>query len=141
MKKNHSSKLIISALHVLDLSSFWPLKWLKITNTIIEFVVFNIGLILYIKIEKKIKKYTGWNKCMGDNINGYAKWSSRKLLDNSFVSSPTIGSQCEQAKLCWYFNRRSHCLIIIRGEPNRDYKEPNPNSNILSLVFVSYNRI
>ena len=26
-----------------------------------------------------------------------------------------------------------------RGEPNRGYKEPNPN--ILSLVFVSYNRI
>ena len=30
---------------------------------------------------------------------------------------------------------------MIRGEPNRDYKEPNPNPNILSLVFVSYNRI
>ena len=28
-----------------------------------------------------------------------------------------------------------------RGEPNRGYKEPNPNPNILSLVLVSYNRI
>ena len=28
-----------------------------------------------------------------------------------------------------------------RGEPNRGYKQTNPNSNILSLVFVSHNRI
>ena len=28
-----------------------------------------------------------------------------------------------------------------RGEPNRAYKEPNLNPNILSLVYVSYNRI
>ena len=30
-------------------------------------------------------------------------------------------------------------MDFFRGEPNRGYKEPNPN--ILSLVFVSYNRI
>ena len=30
---------------------------------------------------------------------------------------------------------------ISRGEPKRGYKEPNPNQNILSLVFVSYNQI
>ena len=28
-----------------------------------------------------------------------------------------------------------------RREPNRGYKESNPNPNILSLIFVSYNRI
>ena len=57
-------------------------------------------------------KFTGWNKCMGDNINGWAKLSLRKLLDSSFVSSPTMGSQCDQAKMCWGFNGRPHCLLI-----------------------------
>ena len=27
-----------------------------------------------------------------------------------------------------------------RGQPNRGYKKPNPNPNILSTIFGSYNR-
>ena len=28
-----------------------------------------------------------------------------------------------------------------RGQPNRSYKKPNPNPNISSMIFGSYNRI
>ena len=43
-----------------------------------------------------------------------------------------------------------YCLILLdinvslvskyRGQPNRGYKKPNPNPNILSTIFGSYNR-
>ena len=29
----------------------------------------------------------------------------------------------------------------VRGQPNRGYKKPNPNPNISSMIFGSYNRI
>ena len=64
-------------------------------------------------------KFTGWNKCMGDNINGWAKLSLSKLLDSSFVSSPTMGSRCDQAKMCWGFNGRPHCLLITHKKGDR----------------------
>ena len=31
-------------------------------------------------------------------------------------------------------------LDLGRGQPNRGYKKPNPNPNILSTIFGSYNR-
>ena len=30
--------------------------------------------------------------------------------------------------------------ILCRGQPNRGYKKPNPNPNISSMIFGSYNR-
>ena len=55
----------------------------------------------------------------------------REQMNHTCSSVSTIS--CRQNKADLYVNHR--------GEPNRGYKEPNPNPNILSLVFVSYNRI
>ena len=40
----------------------------------------------------------------------------------------------------WIFSRNIPTLATHRGQPNRGYKKPNPNPNILSTIFGSYNR-
>ena len=62
----------------------------KSNYTIKELELFSIGITLYIKIEAKC---TGWNKYMGDNFNGWLKWSLLKLQDSSFHKMDNAGSQ------------------------------------------------
>ena len=40
----------------------------------------------------------------------------------------------------WGWLHEIKMKLILRGQPNRGYKKPNPNPNILSTIFGSYNR-
>ena len=79
-----------------------------------------------------------------------AFFSFQKLLQRSFhemvenILTFALNTKRPLWKFCYHDLWFTISILFFekycRGEPNRGYKEPNTNSNILSLVLSSYNR-
>ena len=89
---------------------FLTFEGCKTKYTIIEFVVFGIEIILYIKIEAKIIKCTN---LYGDNFNGWAKWSLLKLLDiaGQFLLEKSVPALAHRADFRPNICQNYHFLI------------------------------